>query len=222
MATRWVTFDCYGTLVDWHSGFGAILQPIAAERTQDVLSAYHRYERIIEAERPFRCYKQVLQISLMRAAAEAGIGVTEEEARSLPNQWSRLPVFGDVEEALAELRSAGYKLGVLTNCDEDLFAQTHRAFKRPFDAVVTAERVMDYKPSLSHFRMFARTSSASLRDWVHVGCSVFHDIAPAREVGVKCIWLNREGGEKDCTVASARLHAATGLPSAVGYLFGHG
>ena len=135
MAARWITFDCYGTLVDWQSGFVAILKTIAAERTGDLLEAYHRNEPKVEAERPFRGYKQVLEISLLRAASEVGIQLTQEQARSLPSQWSRLPVFGDVEEALSQLRSAGYKLGVLTNCDEDLFAQTQRSFKQPFDLV---------------------------------------------------------------------------------------
>ena len=220
MAARWITFDCYGTLVDWQSGFFAILKTIAAEKTGDLLEAYHRNEPKVEAERPFRGYKQVLEISLQRAAGEVGIQLTQEQACSLSSQWSRLPVFGDVEEALSQLRSAGYKLGVLTNCDEDLFARTQRSFKQPFDLVVTAERVRDYKPSLSHFRFFAQTSGVQLADWVHVGCSDFHDIAPACELGVKCIWLDRERrGQAHTTKASLRLATATELPAAVKRLF---
>ena len=220
MAARWITFDCYGTLVDWQSGFFAILKTIAAERTGDLLEAYHRNEPRVEAERPFRGYKQVLEISLRRGAGEAGIQPTQEQARSLPSQWSRLPVFGDVEEALSQLRSAGYKLGVLTNCDEDLFAQTQCSFKQPFDLVVTAERVRDYKPSVNHFRFFAQTSGVQLADWVRVGCSDFHDIAPACELGVKCIWLDRERrGQAHTTKAPLRLATATELPAAVKRLF---
>jgi 2-haloacid dehalogenase len=220
VAARWITFDCYGTLLDWQSGFVAILKTIAAERTGDLLEAYHRNEPKVEGERPFRSYKQVLEISLLRAASEVGIQLTQEQARSLPSQWFRLPVFGDVEEALSQLRSAGYKLGVLTNCDEDLFAQTQRSFKQPFDLVVTAERVRDYKPSLSHFRFFAQTSRVQLADWVHVGCSDFHDIAPAGQLGLKCIWLDRERrSQAHTTKASLRLLTATELPAAVARLF---
>jgi 2-haloacid dehalogenase len=220
VATRWITFDCYGTLVDWQSGFFAILKTIAAEKTGDLLEAYHRNEPKVEAVRPFRTYKQVLEVSLLRAASEVGIPLTQEQARSLPSQWSRLPVFGDVEETLSQLRSAGCKLGLLTNCDEDLFAQTQRSFKQPFDLVVTAERVRDYKPSLNHFRFFAQTSQVQLADWVHVGCSDFHDIAPACELGVKCIWLDRERrGQAHTTKASLRLLTATELPAAVARLF---
>jgi 2-haloacid dehalogenase len=220
VAARWITFDCFGTLVDWQSGFTAILKTIAGERTGDLLEAYHRTEPKVEAERPFRTYKQVLEISLLRAASEEGIQLTREQARSLPRQWSRLPVFGDVEEALSRLRPAGYKLGVLTNCDEDLFAQTQRSFKQPFDLVVTAERVSDYKPGLNHFRFFAQTSGVQLANWVHVGCSDFHDIVPACELGIKCIWLDRErGGQAHTTKASLRVLTATELPAAVARLF---
>lgn len=220
MSARWITFDCYGTLVDWQSGFFAILETISGKRTQELLDAYHRTEPVVEAERPFRSYKQVLEISLMRAAKEVGIELSDEQARSLPRQWSRLSVFEDVEDALAQLRSVGYKLAVLTNCDEDLLAQTHRKFKCPFDLVITAERVTDYKPGLGHFRFFAQTSGVRSADWLHVGCSYFHDIAPASELGLKRIWLDRERhGERGPAKASLRISTATELPAAVTRLF---
>ena len=183
MAARWITFDCYGTLVDWQSGFFAILKTIAAERTGELLEAYHRSEPKVEAERPFRTYKQVLEISLLRAASEVGIQLTPEQARSLPNQWSRLTVFGDVEEALLQLRSAGYKLGVLTNCDEDLFAQTQRSFKQRFDLVVTAERVRDYKPSLNHFRFFRKNLSRATCRLGSRGLQRFSRYRPGVRIG---------------------------------------
>ena len=143
---RWVTFDCFGTLVDWNAGFDAILRPIAADRTPELIEAYHRRERVLEAESPHRNYRDVLTTGLGAAAAEIGVDLSDAQTRALPEKWGTLPVFADVEPMLAGLRAEGYRLGVLTNCDDDLFAETERSFLLPFDEVVTAERVRDYKP----------------------------------------------------------------------------
>ena len=213
MGSRWITFDCYGTLVDWKTGFSEILGPIAGKRTPELLSAYHPHEPRVQAERPFHPYKQVLTIALSRAASEIGIDITEEQTRSLPQQWSKLPVFGDVEEALAQLRAAGCKLGVLTNCDDDLFAQTQRSFQFRFDRVVTAEQVRDYKPSRGHFLFFERATKVQRNEWVHVASSWFHDIAPAREIGINCIWLDRDNTRED--PATVRVASASALPAAI-------
>src|SRR4051794_28684406 len=170
MPTPWVTFDCFGTLVDWHTGFAQALRPMAGDRVGELLAVYHRHESLLEAERPHRLYKDVLETAVRRAAADLALAVTEEQAAALPRAWDRLPVFPDVEPALAGLRTEGYKLAVLTNCDDDLFARTQRAFREPFDLVVTAEQAKDYKPSPSHFRRFFRVSGAEMADWVHVAC----------------------------------------------------
>ena len=158
---RWVTFDCFGTLVDWHTGFAAIVRPLAGERTADLLRAYHRFERLLEQESPHRLYRDVLATALKRAADEIGLPLSDAEARRLPEAWGSQPVFADVEPMLAALRQSGCRLAVLTNCDDDLFAETHRAFRERFDLVVTAERVRDYKPSLAHFRYFGRSTGAA-------------------------------------------------------------
>jgi len=212
---RWVTFDCFGTLVDWHGGFAAILEPIAGPRASELISAYHRLEPVVEAERPFRSYREVLVETLRRAAEEIRLPLGEAQARSLPDRWDRLAVFEDVEPALASLRASGLRLGVLTNCDDDLFEVTQRRFRAPFDLVVTAERVRDYKPALAHFRFFERAAGVSRTDWVHVACSPFHDIAPARELGLARIWIDRDRAPDDPAAASIRLPDATALPAAV-------
>src|SRR5882672_5208699 len=108
-----------------------------------------------QQQQPHRCYKDVLAVSLLRAANEVGVPMSVAHATALPRSWERLPVFPDVEPMLAALRGSGYRLGVLTNCDDDLFARTQRVFARPFDMVITAEQVMAYKPSLAHFLRFA-------------------------------------------------------------------
>jgi 2-haloacid dehalogenase len=215
MHARWVSFDCFGTLVDWHTGFTAILRDLAGDGVAELLAAYHRHERAAESERPHRIYKDVLATAVRRAADEIGLAVSDEQASSLPRRWGSLPVFADVEPALAGLRSAGYRLAVLTNCDDDLFAQTQRSFRLPFDLVVTAEQVKDYKPSLSHFRRFFRVSGVDMSDWVHVACSWCHDIAPAREFGLKRIWIDRDRTGEDASGATARLPDTRELVEAV-------
>lgn len=219
---RWVTFDCFGTLVDWRSGFEAILTPLFGERTAAAMSAYDRLERILETDTPHRLYKDVLTTGLLRAAGEIGVSLSEAQARRLPQQWGTMPVFGDVEPMLEGLRADGCRLAVLTNCDEDLFAETQRSFRAPFDLVVTAERAADYKPSLAHFRRFSRISGVRDGDWIHVANSWYHDITPARDLGIPRVWLDRDDTGEDPRGASVRVRAATEVRDAVTRLFGDG
>jgi 2-haloacid dehalogenase len=211
---KWISFDCYGTLVDWLGGFTAILKPIAGESTSSLLSAYHRCEPQVEAE-SYRPYREVLTTTLLRAAREIGMPMTEAQARRLPEQWGKLPIMVDIEATLAELRADGFKLAVLTNCDEDLFAQTQRLFRKPFDLVITAERVRSYKPAPAHFHYFQSKTGADVVHWVHVANSWFHDVAPARELGINCIWLDRESKGADTNGGLLRVTSAAALANAL-------
>jgi 2-haloacid dehalogenase len=215
MAQPWITFDCFGTLVDWHSGFRNLVRPIAGERTPDLLAAYHRFEPKLEGARPHLSYKSVVTGAMRLAAEETGLRFSDRDADAILQDWSSMPLFDDVESELAALRASGSKLAVLTNCDEDLFEQTHRRFRQRFDLVVTAERVQDYKPALAHFRYFSRVSGVDHREWVHVACSWFHDIAPARELGLSRIWIDRDSTGDDACAASHRLTSMKGLAETV-------
>ncbi|MPY91325.1 MAG: HAD hydrolase-like protein [Luteitalea sp.] len=215
MNNRWITFDCFGTLVDWHTGFADMLQAVAGDRTAELIRAYHECERLLEQERPHRLYRDVLKMGIARAAAEIGLPLTDRQAASLPERWGTQRVFADVEPALAALRAAGWKLAVLTNCDVALFAETHDGFRQPFDLIVTAEQVKDYKPSLAHFRYFWRVSGVERHDWVHVACSWYHDIQPAREMSIRRIWVDRGKTGDDPTAATLRLEDARALPESV-------
>jgi 2-haloacid dehalogenase len=217
--TRWVTFDCFGTLVNWQAGFASMLAPIAGDRTRDIVRAYHASERLVERETPHRSYKDVLATALSRAAAARGVSLPESDARALQRSWGSMPIFDDVEPMLAELRRRGWRLGVLTNCDDDLFEITHRSFRAPFDLFVTAERVRGYKPAPWHFRAFQQLARVNHCEWVHVACSWYHDIAPARELGVQTVWLDRERTGEDASVASARVLSASEVCVAVEALF---
>jgi 2-haloacid dehalogenase len=211
---QWVSFDCYGTLVDWLGGFTAILKPIAGKRTSALLRSYHRFEPLVEVG-PYRPYREVLTTTLLLAAGEIGMRMTEAQARRLPAQWGRLPIMNDVEDALSALRAGGFKLAVLTNCDEDLFARTQRSFRQPFDLVITAEWLRSYKPSPAHFHCFQRMTGVGVGDWVHVANSLFHDVAPARKLGIQCIWLDREREGTDVSEIPLRVTSAAELANTI-------
>jgi 2-haloacid dehalogenase len=222
MPTKWVTFDCFGTLVDWNTGFLTLLSPLFGARTVEVMRAYHRFERELEVAHPHRLYRDVLGDALSRAAEQVGASLSGNEARTLSHRWSSLPVFADVEDMLAALRAGNCRLAVLTNCDKDLFAQTQRAFRQPFDLVVTAEEVRAYKPSPKHFQRFAELTGVRRQDWVHVAASWYHDIAPTRDLGIPRIWLDREKTGDGAHAASARIESAADVPAVVEQLHGFG
>jgi 2-haloacid dehalogenase len=211
---RWITFDCFGTLVDWQTGFAQALRPLAGDRTADVLRTYYAHEPIVERLRPHRSYKEVLVIALARAAQECGLSISADHARSLAEAWAAMRPFDDVEPMLAELRARGWKLAVLTNCDEDLFAMTHQQFRAPFDFVLTAERVRGYKPAPWHFLGFERLTRVDRRDWVHVANSWYHDIAPARALGIQHVWLDRDRTGESGVPALAHVHSAVDVTQA--------
>ena len=217
--TRWVTFDCYGTLIDWQAGLTAMLSRFAGERAGEVVSAYHASERQVESERPHRSYRDVLVRAVARAAADRGVPLSEADAQTLPRSWGTMRPFDDVEALLAKLRAKGFRLGVLTNCDDDLFEMTHRTFQRPFDLVVTAERVRGYKPQPWHFRGFELITRVRRDDWVHVACSWYHDIAPARALGISRVWLDRERTGEDPGYATVHVHSAPEAVDAIEALF---
>jgi 2-haloacid dehalogenase len=215
-----VTFDCYGTLVDWQGGFTAFLATFMGDRAHDVVRAYHRFERVVEREAPHKAYKDVVATALVRAAGECGVPLAARDAEALTRRWGAMRLFADVEGLLAELRRRGFRLAVLTNCDDDLFEATHRSFAAPFDLFVTAERVRGYKPAPWHFRAFELLTRATRDRWVHVACSWYHDVAPARAFGVPCVWLDRERTGEDPDAAVVRVDDAGQVVDAVDQVFG--
>ena len=193
--SRWATFDVYGTLIDWNSGIGGVLERLyGAEQAPVLLRRYHELEPEVQAEEGFRSYAEVLTLTLERLANEVGYGIPEGEsgvlARSLPD-W---PPFPEAPEALAELRRRGWSLALLSNTDRDLIAASQRALRVPVDLAVVAEDVRSYKPAHAHWERFFELTTADREHHVHVAGSRFHDIAPARELGLTTVWIDR-GGE---------------------------
>jgi 2-haloacid dehalogenase len=194
---RWATFDCYGTLIDWNAGIGAALERLwGVERAPELLDRYHELEPQVQAEE-YRSYAEVLTLTLERLAQEVGHGIPEGEsgmlAQSLPT-WSPFP---EVPEALHELRRRGWNLVILSNSDRNLIVASQQRIGVPFDLMIVAEDVGSYKPAHGHWERFFEATTASRDQHVHVAASLFHDIAPARELGLKSVWINRLGEDAD-------------------------
>jgi 2-haloacid dehalogenase len=214
---RWLTFDCFGTLVDWRHGIRTGADLVVPGRGTELLAGFVRHEPDVQTEHPGWRYREVLAESLRRACADAGVELLDDDASVLGTGLPYWPVFADVGANLSALREAGWNLAILTNCDRDLIAQTQRRLAVPFDAVVTAEDVGAYKPAHAHFRRFEGSFRPAAGAWVHVAQSWFHDVEPARELGLPVVWVNRGVEERDAAGrgVSAVLSSLDGVLEAV-------
>ena len=184
---RWASFDCYGTLIDWNGGVRAELARVFGdERADDLLVRYHEVEPDLQASGELS-YRQVLTDTMRRLGAPDG----QEHglAESLPG-WRAFP---EVHAALDELRGRGWKLAVLSNTDDDFIAASQVQIGIVFDEVVVAQEIGSYKPAHRHWEEFFRRTQAPREGHVHVAASLFHDIAPANELGLVSVWINRLG-----------------------------
>ncbi len=191
--SRWATFDCYGTLIDWNAGIGGVLEGLfGVEQGSDLLRRYHELEPQVQAE-AYQSYADVLSLTLERLANEVGYSIPEGESSVLPRSLPGWPPFPEVREALAELRRRGWQLAILSNTDRELIEASLRTLGVPFDLTVVAEDVQSYKPAHGHWERFFELTTADREHYVHVAASLFHDIAPARELGLTTVWINRLG-----------------------------
>ena len=203
--TRWATFDCYGTLIDWNAGIRAELARVfGEERAGEQLHRYHELEPELEADGTLS-YREVMTEAMRRLGAPAG----EESglAESLP-RWQPFP---EVRAALSEARSRGWKLAILSNTDPDLIAASKELLGVPFDETIVASEIGSYKPALRHWQEFVSRTGADPARHVHVAASLFHDIAPANELGLPSIWINRLG-ETPGPQPTVELPDLAGLP----------
>jgi 2-haloalkanoic acid dehalogenase type II len=185
-----ITFDCYGTLVDWETGIAAAFgsAPRAA-----VLDAYAAIEPEVEAG-DYQPYREVLAETARRVAALIGSDLGPEGAELLARSLPRWPPFPDTVPALERLARAGYRLGILSNVDRDLLAATMRGLGVRFELVVTAEDVRSYKPAPAHFAEAERRLDmlgVPRASWLHAAQSLFHDVRPAVARGMRVAWVNR-------------------------------
>jgi 2-haloacid dehalogenase len=196
-AQRWATFDCYGTLIDWNAGIrGQLERLFGVEPAPRLLERYHELEPEIESDtEPFHTYREVLTLALERLAQEESVQIPEGEADALPKSLPDWPPFPEVPPALAELRDRGWMLALLSNTDRDLIAASQKQLRVPVDLAIVAEDVGSYKPALGHWERFFEATTADRETHVHVAASLFHDVAPARELGLRTVWINRLGEE---------------------------
>jgi len=179
---RAVAFDCYGTLADWETGILAALRPICQAHGCDaddegLLAAFGQHEHAVQRE-AYRSYREVLGITLLRMGESMGFRPAAEEQAAFGGSVGDWPVFPDTAEALRRLGER-FKLGIVSNVDDDLFAKTQSRLATDFDWVVTAEQVNSYKPGTAHFEEMAARSGIAPDRTLHVAQSLFHDIAPA-------------------------------------------
>jgi 2-haloacid dehalogenase len=218
VADRWLTFDCFGTLIDWRHGIRTTGELLFPGHGPEFLDVYIKLEAEVEGEGSFKRYRAVLTDTTRRAAKQLALDLKPDDATALVSTIPHWPPFGDVGPALTELRKEGWKLALLTNCDRDIIALTQRRLPANFDAVVTAEDVSAYKPSPAHFKLFQSTFASSADAWVHVAQSYFHDIKPTHELGITRIWVNRQREKDDPSLADAVISGLAELPEAVGRL----
>jgi 2-haloalkanoic acid dehalogenase type II len=194
-----VTFDCYGTLIDWEGGLAtAIMRAAWADGVRlergAIIRAYMAAEREVEAG-GYRSYQEVLAASARGVAARLGWRLDPARASFLAESVPSWVAFPDTNAALARLHAAGYALGILSNIDDDLLTATRRHFTTTFELIVTAQQVRAYKPARPHFEAARRAVGG--RAWLHVGQGYFHDMVPARTQGIPNAWINRNGDTPD-------------------------
>jgi 2-haloacid dehalogenase len=192
-----ISFDCYGTLIDWESGILPVLRRVLGNHDQSqrlsdaaILELYGEFEAEAESG-PYKSYREVLQ-SVVRAFADRlDFESTSAEIRSLHESVHTWPPFPDTVAALRELQKR-YKLVVISNIDDDLFAETRKHLQVEFDAVITAEQARSYKPSINNFQLALRTLALSPDRLLHAAQSIYHDVVPALSLGISTVWVNRK------------------------------
>jgi 2-haloacid dehalogenase len=195
---RWATFDCYGTLVNWNAGIRTELERlIAGEDGERLLARYHEIEPRIQREQPQARYRDVMAAVLAELAGEAGRELATEDRDALGRSLPGWPVFGEVAAELGEAHRRGWKLFILSNSDRDLIDASIEVIGVPFAGAIVASEVGSYKPALGHWRAFDAATGADRARHVHVAQSHFHDVVPARKLGIASVWINRLGERGD-------------------------
>lgn len=198
MAERWATFDCYGTLVDWNAGIQADLARLfGSSDGEQLLVRYHVIEPQVQSAHPEWRYRDVMAAVLREIADEKGVSLPETEKDALGRSLPGWPVFPDVPAALARAHDRGWQLVALSNTDRDLIDASLEVIGVPFERAIVASEIGSYKPAHGHWRAFYESTGADRARHVHVAQSYFHDIVPARELGIPSVWINRLGEQAD-------------------------
>jgi 2-haloacid dehalogenase len=182
---RWATFDCYGTLIDWNGGIRRELaRTFGDERADGLLERYHELEPELQADGT-RSYREVMTEAMQQ------LGASDSEAAGLADSLPSWEPFPEVPAALEEARSRDWKLAILSNTDRDYIDASMTRIGVPFELAIVASEIGSYKPAFRHWERFFEETGAPREGHVHVAASRFHDVAPANELGLRSVWINR-------------------------------
>ncbi len=202
-----LSFDCYGTLIDWETGILSALRPLLSRHAvgnlpdDELLRLYGRLEREAQGRSPFINYREVLAKITMDLGDRLGFCPTAADMTVLAESLKEWPPFQDTIPALRSLKKR-VMLAIISNVDRDLFAHSAAVLEVPFDYVITSEDVEDYKPSLVNFRLALRRIGRHSSELLHVAQSLYHDVSPAKEMGLDTVWVNRTGARSTPNVDS--------------------
>jgi 2-haloacid dehalogenase len=206
-----LSFDCYGAMIDWEAGIFSALRPILAahnKRINDVTLLKMYSELELEAERgKYISYREVLQSVVRGFGEKLGFDPSEAEICSLPESLATWQPFPDTVAALRELKTR-YQLAVISNIDDDLFADTVPKLGVKFNQVITAQQALCYKPCKKIFQIARDKLGVAPGKWLHVGQSIYHDVIPAQAMGIAAVWVNRPSPRE----GAGATKAAAGKP----------
>ncbi|KQR68918.1 hydrolase [Rhizobium sp. Leaf384] len=197
----WLTFDCYGTLIQWDEGLLAAMEKIlsadaAAVDPAAFIATFDGHEHALEAERPHRSFREVSALALEKTMAAFGLRFDPADAEILTGSIGRMPPFPEVVATLRQLKDAGFKLAVISNTDDAIIAGNIAQLGGSIDRVITAEQAGAYKPTAQIFRHAWKTLGISPDALVHICASPHLDLVAARDLGFRTIWIDRGTGRK--------------------------
>ena len=195
-----LTFDCYGTLINWRQGILNTVQPYVNKHeidTDQFFESWWKADRLSTLAESYRTYREILQLNYRQAFHSCEIPVPEPEVGRMVSELGNWPTFPDTNESLTLLKHRGYRLGILSNIDDDLLTETLTHFDVSFDFLITAQQVRSYKPSLNHFRKLIEVAGVEPAHVLHIAASRFVDIEPATKIGFKTLYVRRSEPDAD-------------------------
>jgi len=194
----WLTFDCYGTLIQWDEGLVDAVRSILAKKrdadgvaTDRLIAVFDRHEHELEAERPHRSFRDVAGIALRRTLDELGLESSADDVAILTERIALMPPFQEVVPALAQLKHMGFRLCIVSNTDDDIIAGNVAQLGGTIDRVITAQQAGAYKPTRQIFAHAHQALDVSKEDVVHICASPHLDLVAARDIGFRCVWIDR-------------------------------
>jgi len=206
-----ITFDCYGTLIDWEAGILPALRGVLAAHGQGlpdaaILELYGEFEAQAESG-AYQSYRSVLESVVRQFGERCGFHPSPNELRSLHESVPAWPPFPDTVAALQKLEQH-YRLAVISNIDDDLFAETRKHLGVEFAGMITAQQARSYKPSVNNFRLALQTLGVEPSHLLHAAQSIYHDVIPAQSLGISAVWVNRQSARPGV----GAVRAASGQP----------